>query len=224
LADFDGDGQVEILVVVEGSFGVTVVEPDGTLGDKSRVANSFLGTSPVVADVDNDGLLEILAGHGDVTYTYGEITVWDEGGSISDVSPWPMFHHDVARTGRHASAPQLGFPSELRFFHQPGTVDLVTKSVTLRNLGGGEFDWEIKNPIASLQVIPSSGRVSTQTDVTFTVDATGYAADVWHNLGSLEVAGRVGGEHVQSSPQMVSVWLFIGDLNFVYLPVVVGGL
>ena len=223
LADYDGDGQVEILIVVERSFGVSVVEADGTLGEKSYVTGGSLATSPVVADVDNDSLLEILVGGGDTTYTRGEIVIWDVAGSVSDALPWPMFHHDVARTGRHPFPPQLDFTNELRFLHQQGTGTTVTRHATLRNTGEGEFDWEIINPIAGLQVIPGSGTVSAAMDVQLVLDVTGYLTGTWHKLGSFKVSAMVSGEHVRSSPQAVSVWLYTGDIGRTYLPLILSG-
>lgn len=220
LADYDGDGQVEILVTVETSYGVTVVEADGTLGEKSRLASTNLSMSPLVADVDNDGRFEMVVAAGNNAFTNGEIDIWDEAGSINDALPWPMFHRDVLRTGQYPLGPRLGFPNEFRFLHQQGTGKTVTQYATLHNLGNGEFDWEITNPVAGLRVTPASGTVAKQTVVELTMDVTRYAANIWHNLGNLTVSGRVDGEHVLSSPRTVPVWLYTGDLNSVYLPLV----
>jgi hypothetical protein len=98
VADIDGDGGLEILIVHQGSRGAAIVEPDGTCTEERH--NSELGglvAPPVVDDVDNDGLLEILLGGGE---TNGVIVIWDEvGPATSAALPWPMFRRNVARTG-----------------------------------------------------------------------------------------------------------------------------
>jgi hypothetical protein len=100
LADYDGDGQVEIMVALAGSWGITIVEPNGTTNpDQSRETNADLMASPVVDDIDNDGKLETLIGGADSSGTRGEITIWDEAGTINDALPWPTLHHDMWRTG-----------------------------------------------------------------------------------------------------------------------------
>jgi hypothetical protein len=59
-------------------------------------------------------------------------------------------------------------------------------------------------------------------DVKLSLDVTNYSANVnvWQDLGDLVVSGRVNGQHVQSSPLTVPVWLYTGDLSLIYLPVV----
>jgi hypothetical protein len=106
LADYDGDGVTEIMMVVRGTWGVSIVEPNGTVNpDRSRVTGAgalmpgSLMAAPVVDDVDNDGLLETLVGGIDVSGAHGEITIWDEVGTTSSALPWPTFHHDMQRTG-----------------------------------------------------------------------------------------------------------------------------
>ena len=216
LADFDGDGDVEILVVHHVAWGIVVVEPDGTASDTtSRQVSGGLLAPPVVDDVDNDGKLEILVGGGN---TSGLIYIWNEYGATDSDLPWPTFRHNVLRNGRYPLPPRLGFPSELRFYHQEGSGATEALNATLRNLGEGEFDWHIANPIATLQVSPVSGTVSRQTTVQFVLTTTGYPTDTWHNPGSLDVSGTVDGEHVQSSPFAVPVWLYVGDISRLYLP------
>jgi hypothetical protein len=55
-------------------------------------------------------------------------------------------------------------------------------------------------------------------NLALTLDLAGYSFGIWHNLGDLQVSGTVNGKQVRSSPQTVPVWLYIGDLGTVYLP------
>ncbi len=216
LADIDGDSGVEIVVAHLGAFGIAVVEPNGSSSDQRYVsALGGLNAPPLVDDVDKDGKLEIVAGGGS---SNAVIHIWDEAGSASAGQPWPMFHRDAARNGRYPLPPQLGFASELRFFHQQGSGTTATLYAAVRNLRDGAFDWQIANPIAALQANPASGTVSTETSVQFTLDTSGYATGTWHNLGSLTVSGTANGQPVQSSPKTVQVWLYSGDVTRIYLP------
>ena len=105
VADIDGDNHLEILLTMANSNGVSVVNHDGTKStDYSRIQNDYtigMLASPVVADVDNDGLLETIGtGSGtDGSTTQAAVYIWDEVASASAKQPWPMFHHDGNRTG-----------------------------------------------------------------------------------------------------------------------------
>ncbi|MDY6878317.1 MAG: VCBS repeat-containing protein [Chloroflexota bacterium] len=98
LADIDGDSDIEIIIAHHGAYGITIVESDSPSTSEQRFIADLHGleASPMVDDVDNDGKLEILAGGGD---TNGIIVIWDENGAGSSARPWPMFRHNVQRTG-----------------------------------------------------------------------------------------------------------------------------
>ncbi len=140
LADYDGDGQVEILVVVWTGSGVTIVEPDGVQNaDKSHYTQHFLASAPVVDDVDNDGMVELLIGGADAA-EYGMVYVWHEQGATDGRHPWPMFHHDVQRTGNvyfgDATPPQN--PSVTSPTHTPGAWS--NNNVVQMSWSGGSDD------------------------------------------------------------------------------------
>ena len=223
LADIDADGNIEILVVHLGAYGVTVVDAmSGAIDNTGHAFPGGLYAPPLVDDVDNDGLLEVLVGGGEssgAATSKPVIRIWDETGTTSDERPWPMFRHDVLRTGKLPFSPRLSFPDELRLFHQQGSPGSFETTVALlRNPGEGGFDWTISESIAGLSVTPASGTVLTETSVQISVSVGGRPAG-WTNLGNLTVSGTSGGSAVQDSPQTVPVWLFIGDVARVYLPV-----
>jgi FG-GAP-like repeat len=223
LADIDGDGHVEILVVHIGAHGITVMDAvTGAADNTSHLFSGGLSAPPLVDDVDNDGRLEVLAGGGasDQATSSAVIRIWDENGSANVTPPWPMHRHDVKRTGRFALPPKLGFPSELRFLHQSGSGSVETRYAAIQNLSDGQFNWTITNPIAGLQIIPTSGTVVTQTSVRLNLTTTGFPSG-WSKLsGNLTIAGTYPGTVVQSSPMTATVWLYIGDVSRVYLPII----
>jgi hypothetical protein len=222
LADIDGDGHVEILVVHLADWGVTVVEWDGHLETQThQLVDGYLMAPPMVDDVDNDGKLEIVVGGTDYATNKGAIWIWDENGSASTPSPWPMFHHDVRRTGRYPVPPKLGFPSEIRILYQQGSGNSESQYAWVRNSGEGQFDWRITNnvPGNKLQVIPSSGVVTTTTPTQFIVDTTGILTG-WHTLGTVSITGTASGQNIISSPITSTIYVYVGDVARTYLPII----
>ncbi len=219
VADIDGDGHQEILMVMSSSGGVSVIEHNGVRSsDYSRVQDSGSAISPpIVADVDADGLLEtVLAGQ--VNGQAG-VYIWDETGA-ADAQPWAMFHQNNRRDGKFPNPPKLGFPSEVWFLHQSGAGTTATQYVWIENLGGQQFDWTITNTNGSLQVVQSSGTVVTRAPITLTLDTSGYSLNTWHTLNDLTITGTFEGEPVLSSPATAKVKLYVGDIHQVFLPLV----
>jgi hypothetical protein len=221
LADFDGDGAVEILIVHRDAFGITTVDGDGTWAHDLERTNYTLMSSPLVDDVDgDDGLEVVLAGaYQESSDGYGGLYIWEVGGDTEDALPWPMFHHDARRTGRYAMPPSLGFPDDVVLLHQEGSGDTETTAVRVWNEGEGSFDWEVTHGIARLNVAPSSGTVHTSASMQFTVSTDGLSTG-WHDLGRVTVTGTNGGQAIDGSPQTATVRIYVGEVERAYLPLV----
>ena len=220
LADYDSDGTTEILVVHRASWGFSLVEPNGVTSDRSHSMWGGLITSVLVDDVDNDSKPEVVAAGADVknlNINRGGIQIWNEHGSATAALPWPMFHYNVARTGRCASPPRLGFPGEIRLWHQAGSGDTESTYALVQNEGEGQFDWSITHAIAGLQVTPSTGTAASTTPVQFIVTTTGLSTG-WNTLGTVTVTGTVGGDAIDGSPITAVVYVYVGDVSRVYLP------
>jgi hypothetical protein len=113
IADLDGDGTLEILVVETFAWGITLVNHDGSVAGYRRTL-SGLQAPPVVDDIDGDGKLEILIGAGDGNAV---VSIWDEDGAYSSGNlPWPMDRKNIERTGLFAAVTFLPPPivSQLR--------------------------------------------------------------------------------------------------------------
>lgn len=223
LADYDGDGKIEIMVVGLGSTAITIVEPNGQVSsDKSRTTAAFLYAPPVVDDIDKDGLLETIIG-GANSSGRGAIYIWEEtGSSFCRTQPWPMFHHDVARTGLYTPSmtPRLGAPAEIRMAHSQDAGPIQTQTVTLQNLGGCSFNWRVSHTIPKLQVSPASGTASTQATFQLRLDTTGYPQNRWHHVGNLTISALSSGQPVINSPKTVALWLYTGQLKTFYFPII----
>ncbi len=117
IADVDGDNQPEILRPSElgsttynkalplyGSEGTAALAPANfprfVLNNNPAGFSDPLRSTPVVGDLDNDGLADmaLLAG--------GQLLVWNLGTSHNPAaSPWPEFQHDLRNTGALPVAP-----------------------------------------------------------------------------------------------------------------------
>lgn len=224
LADYDGDGIIEIMTIGAGARGISIVEPNGQMSsDVRHTTPQILHSSPLVDDIDGDNLLETVIGGANIANN-AAIYIWQETGTIYSRRPWPMFHHDVARTGLYSApppVPQLGFPTEVRFLHQEGTNSPESLTITLRNLGIDQFNWQVTSSTPDLQINPGSGTVSTAATLQLVLNTTPYpATNSWQFIGNLTVSGRAFGQHVVSSPRTVPVWLYHGQLQHYYLPLV----
>ena len=88
LADLDNDGYMEIIQLVELSK-LLIFRYDGApfIGDNfivdsmSEFVSGFAYSSPAVADIDNDGELDIVAGGGEDSLGQGLIYAWSSDGS-----------------------------------------------------------------------------------------------------------------------------------------------
>jgi hypothetical protein len=219
LADFDGDGTIEILVTHIGSPGIAIVEPNGITSDYTTYTfPGQLDAPPVVADIDNDGLLEIVvAGENYYNNSHGEVRIWDVNGTTSSARPWSMFRHNVQRTGLIPLEPRLEFTDSVYLFHdQSNPNPTETGYVYLTNAGGETFDWSL-SASAAINLRQSTG--SGEGNVSFTIDTTGLSLG-WHEVGIITAAATFGGDPVDGSPQTATVYVFIGDVAHVYLPLV----
>lgn len=106
LADVDGDGAVDIVASGDYTTDREVLfayRLDGShvTGFPKHAPNNgaHRTTSPLVADLDADGLLELA--WVDVENT---LYVWDLVAARSAPAPWPMYRHDAALTGASTRA------------------------------------------------------------------------------------------------------------------------
>ena len=223
VADIDNDNQLEIVQTMANTTALRIIQHDGSQsGDLTRslLANSnTILAAPLVADVDNDGLLETVMG----AENNGQAAVYifeEVGAADNNSQPWPTFQQNMARTGIF-EPPVLTFTNELLFYHQLGSGNTAVHQATVRNSGGGEMDWVLNESIAALSVSSTSGTVSSKTDLTFTVNTDGFAQDQWHTLGTITLSGSSYGVPVQGSPQSAAIYLYVGDIAHLYLPLII---
>ena len=223
LVDYDGDGVIEIMTVGGGSRVISIVEPNGAMNPDIRrtTANNMLA-SPLVDDIDGDGLLETVIG-GATADGKAAVYIWDETGNIYNRRPWPMFHHDIARTGLYTpqpTPPQLSAPPELRIFHDLDDGDTATYVITIHNLGSPDFNWELFTVSPNIERLESYGVITTSANFKVRVNTSGAPLNTWYHVGDLYLTGTLFFQHVVGSPRTIPVWVYSGDFEQNYLPVI----
>jgi hypothetical protein len=220
LTDFDGDGDVEILNVALGAWGIVVIEPNGSVSDTSSYTTAgALYSAPLVDDLTGDGRLEIVVAGADFFNSdTGGLWIWNADGTTDSERPWPMFHRDYQRTGLFPRVPRLEFPTLTRLFHDVDDPSTTTGgAVNIINIGGPSFDWTLTASDPEIQLSRTSG--SGEAYVPFTVNVT-QLNQGWNEVGTITAEAIYNDEPLPSSPQTATVHVFVGDVVRSYLPLV----
>jgi len=135
LADVDGDADMEIIVsrgVVDGKGykgRIYAFDWDGTVafGFPIEIDNCAMG-SPCVADIDNDGLNEVIYGE------YDYIHVHQTKGN-ADYIEWGSERHDYRNTGEYINCKPQSILSDDYWSKKDICADITVESGTLLTIG-----------------------------------------------------------------------------------------
>ncbi len=217
LADYDGDGKMEIFV--NQTWSVIVVDGDGgqltssNYPSDARPVYDVGGTlfnSPAVADINRDGKLELVA-------TNSWAHVWRLPNS-SDSVDWGMFKYDARRSSFDSIARLSVLPKEIFVFHQVGDSAPAIEPLPIRNTGQGAFEFSAATP-KDVSLSPGTGLVKAgvPTLATVSISTQGKSKGVY-NLGDIRISATMEEGAVQNSPSKHSVTLIVGEISQVYLP------
>jgi hypothetical protein len=224
LADIDGDDHLEIIQTSHLDSSIYVFQHNGKNAnpqiDQSRTLPRNIPTTPLISDIDNDGILEMVVA-GEKKDGAPAIFIFQESGLYdSDIMQWPQFHQNSARTGL-LLAPKLTSLNAVILFHQSGSGNRVVRSMPVRNDGGGRLTWNL-NASGAGDVSPdtTAGTLVQKTDtaVTLTIDLLGLSKDTLHDLGTLTLSATSPGLPVQNDQITIPVKVYIGDIESIYLP------
>lgn len=220
VADYDGDGELEILFAM--LWDIQVYGSNGSLEEILSTTFSLLG-SPAIGDIDHDGRLEISIGGSDYfDQSHGYLYLWEASSALEAKLPWPTFHQNAQHTGLYPSPPTLSVDKgSLLFLHPEGENTNPYQTLTIDNLGSGTIEWVAAASEPNLvSMVPSSGTAlpASPSQVVITVDASGYPAGTY-NLGSITIDG---GPSVLNSPYIIQpVTLYVGPVEKFFFPLVV---
>ncbi len=122
VADINGDGLLEILVAVNTEIAVlsrtgVQLTDDGSHDGRKSYYTETSTSGAVVADLDNDGQADIVAGSGTPfpSAVNGKVYVWMPG--VLGAAPWPAFRQDpAARRGVAPGSPICPAQAPTRFY------------------------------------------------------------------------------------------------------------
>jgi hypothetical protein len=185
LADVDGDSQVEIVLASGQVYG-----PNGQLEQQRNKLQSKI----VVADQDNDGLLETI-GFNHYNYNIGlhlQGYVFQEEGPATGAQPWPMFRRTPNRNG---VLPNL-FTLEGRIVNESGQgvpgvkVSLDSGQTAYTDVNGDYIFGSL--PAGSYIATPAyADNIFSPTERSITLSNNATLADMVMQAPAYDIQGKV---------------------------------
>jgi hypothetical protein len=158
LADVNSDGKADI--ITGAGWDVRAISGSGQYLDSALVLETKfpIAGAPAVADIDNDGNLEVLIGSAERDANAGRLWLWDLSVSATGKAlPWPQFQGNAHNTGYFA-VPELQANTEEAKILVPNTGDAQPFAIRISDAAGGEIDWSASttSPWILLQTSGSS--------------------------------------------------------------------
>ncbi len=177
IADFDGDGQVE--VIFGFGFSLTALAPDGTQktadGSLSPKPNfdaglDFLG-SPAIADIDGNGRLELVVGSSYILDQHrGYLYVWEVGPTANARLPWPQFQRDQYNSGLFSASRLIVSTNNLNVnIALQGSGQVTSRTIEFSQSHNSPMNWKaiLNDPYGIVTVNRSSGTTNDKLVLTF---------------------------------------------------------
>ena len=212
LADYDGDGKMEIFVTT--AWNITVVDGNGHQLTTSSgppadfYANGTLLNSPAIGDLDNNGRLDLIVQN-------STLTVWELPNS-SVKTDWPMFKQNAARTGFDPQPILNVFPQNLYLMQEQGHN--IKTNITVRNSGAKSITWTATP--SGMTLNDTGGTLTSgQSQVIQVTLPTSVLGVGTYDVGSIEITGTFEGHNVTNSPTTITVRVQIVDTLYqTFLP------
>lgn len=223
LADFDGDGKMEIGLTI--GWSAVIVNGDGTMLTNTNAANNanmpFFATNGLlmnnvaVGDLDNDGSLEMVAQN-------SELTVWDLP-SGAKTAHWPMFKFNAARTSANIPPLMSVSPPQITVVTVQDRPAQFERNITVR-VPATSFSWEAGTDQPNyIQLPATSGSATNSLVLPVKISIPGNVQPGTHRVGVVELSVRSDEVDIRNSQQSVliqaEVWR---ELHQSFIPVTNG--
>jgi hypothetical protein len=171
-----------------------------------------LRNTPTVADIDNDGRLELIASN-------SKLYVWDLQANSAQ-SIWPMFKGNPDRTGEFPQPRLKVAPSDLVLLHQIGDEGAAKTDIRIQNIGSGSFEWTAEIP-QELSISQDFGTVSSSdTDKMTVIISTEGRVEGEYILGNITINATMEVGAVKNAQESISVRLIVGDFYRTFTPLI----
>jgi hypothetical protein len=229
IVDLDGDAVPEVVTPI--GWDLVGYNHDGSPytspgGSQLRLRTLFtVGSSPAIADVDNNGRLDIILGSAEGQFDRGRLYRWELAEYFDEnaTAPWAMFRSNSFRSGTSHSAPSLlALPTATGAIMLEDSPESTTRTFQLRNGGGGSLDWRIIDLPRGAEVSAMHGTVE-QVPVDVEVRISPEAFGLGQHTLEIVIEATSGGVPVIGSPMTVRFELLVVDrVVRVSLPLIKG--
>lgn len=220
------------IVVFNGRTGTQLTYVGGGPAKPTLATYGFFENSPAVADIDNDGRLEIVATN-DYAVPIGSPRTWRQhvfawrwpgagNNAAGAYLPWPTFRRDGPNHAYFANPTLNVSPLQFNFLYQSGSGTANPgSSFIIQNLyNTANMDYTITYPASYITLgKPAKGTIGPGASlvVPFTVKASTQADGRYPFTVTVEGSS---GSALINSPQQIQFNLFVGDVSSDYLPII----
>ena len=221
-------------VVVFSASGTQLTDTGSGSGGTTLLMSGWTENSPAVADLNNDGYLEIVAA-GECPYWCGsdyhqKVIAWRwptaTNNAATAYKPWPMFRKDAAHHAYYA-IPTLGVsPTSMSYLYKWGSGDPnPSGNLIVRNDGErGAINYTLSYSSYLISLSGStSGTIAPLSSISFpfVISARSQITGTYEFSFNVQATDSLG-LPAANSPQQVNGRLVVGsDFPQIYLPVII---
>ena len=139
VADLDNNADLEILTPI--GWDIVAFNHDGSkfrygAETQLRLHTGFsIGSTPTIADIDQNGRLDVLIGSAEYDFNQGRLYAWElPGMAVPGAMPWPAWRRDQLRTGAWPGPIKVEIsPDSLVNFVSPGNGSMIDTSIVVNH-------------------------------------------------------------------------------------------